>query len=552
MTTPVPGDVVAGKYRVERVLGSGGMGIVVAARHVVLDQRVAIKFLRPDVASNAEIVTRFAREARAAVRIQSEHVARVIDVGELPGGAPFMVMEYLEGADLGEVLQKRGALPVGEAVEYLLQACEALAEAHVGGVVHRDLKPANLFLTQRADGSPVVKVLDFGISKALHGDAVVTQTQALVGSPRYMSPEQLRSPRDVDARSDVWSLGIILFELLTGEAPFRADTVPQLYVNILSQSPDSLRIRRPDIPPPVEAILLRCLEKEVSRRFSNVGELARALGDFAPPRARVSIERISKVIAGLRVAPTLYDPQEAQPPVIAPTTPSAAPPTAPMAQPGWGVVSVAQPHAVPAFTPHSGPQHAQYPGPHAHQQGPPQYAGAPMAPYGGPPPAYPPQGYGPPAAPPSQGLHPAWIVLITLVILFAAGLGGCFLCVCATAASAPSAASPSQSVPVGLGSDPVLFAPRAPSAVQLAAFATGDDCALRRADEAPSRRRALVDLRAHSSIGQSPRLITGLFLVRTQVGPRSRRGGRPLPRPPRGRAPAPLSRSSRRRRKTRT
>jgi serine/threonine-protein kinase len=188
-----PGEVLAGKYMVDQVLGQGGMGVVVAGRHVQLGNRVAIKFLLPGAAQHPEATARFLREARAAVQIQSEHVARVSDVGTLDNGAPYMVMEFLNGSDLGQVLAARGApFAIEEGVSYLLQACEAIAEAHALGIVHRDLKPANLFLTQRADGSALVKVLDFGISKVMAGhdaDASITATATVMGSPAYMSPE---------------------------------------------------------------------------------------------------------------------------------------------------------------------------------------------------------------------------------------------------------------------------------------------------------------------------------------------------------------------------
>lgn len=185
--TPVnEGEILAGKYRVERVLGVGGMGVVVAALHIALDERVAIKFLLPEALTNAEAVARFAREARAAVKIKSQHVARVIDVGTLETGAPYMVMEFLKGQDLSNHLRQHGALPIADAVDFVLQACEALAEAHALGIVHRDLKPSNLYLTHQRDGTPVVKVLDFGISK-VSGDAreksdgALTRTSALMG-----------------------------------------------------------------------------------------------------------------------------------------------------------------------------------------------------------------------------------------------------------------------------------------------------------------------------------------------------------------------------------
>ena len=224
MNPPQEGDVLAGKFRIERVLGVGGMGMVVSAMHLHLDERVAIKFLLPEALSNPEAVARFSREARAAVKIKSEHVARVIDVATLENGAPYMVMELLRGRDLSQMLQEEGALPAALAVQYVLQACEALAEAHAMGMVHRDLKPANLFLTARADGSPCVKVLDFGISKVTNmsgsgPDMGMTRTQVMMGSPLYMSPEQMASARDVDQRSDIWAVGtVLLFEKIFGIA----------------------------------------------------------------------------------------------------------------------------------------------------------------------------------------------------------------------------------------------------------------------------------------------------------------------------------------------
>ena len=206
------GDVLAGKYRVDRVLGVGGMGVVVAATHLQLEERVALKFMLPEAYGDPDLAARFTREARAAVKLKSEHVARVLDVGTLDTGAPYIVMEYLDGTDLADELHKKGPLPVHEAAEYVLQACDALAEAHALGIVHRDLKPANLFLTRRGDGSPLVKLLDFGISKtSAFNDAGVamTKTAAMMGSALYMSPEQMTSPKDVDARADVWALGTI-------------------------------------------------------------------------------------------------------------------------------------------------------------------------------------------------------------------------------------------------------------------------------------------------------------------------------------------------------
>ncbi|MFO0756420.1 MAG: protein kinase [Byssovorax sp.] len=301
---PRPGDVLAGKYEVEGLLGAGGMGVVVAARHIDLAQRVAIKVLNPQFARHTEAATRFFREARAAARIQSEHVARVHDVAKLENGAPYMVMEHLTGTDLDQLVRSRGPLPVEEAVDYVLQACEAIAEAHALGIIHRDLKPANMFLTRRADGSPLVKVLDFGMSKATVGseggvpEQSLTATASLLGSPLYMSPEQVRSSKTIDVRSDVWSLGVILHKLVTGAQPFQAETLSSCLAKIIADPPSTLRQSRGDAPAELEAVILRCLEKDLSRRLQNVAEFAWALQPFAPERSRISIERIVKVLMG--------------------------------------------------------------------------------------------------------------------------------------------------------------------------------------------------------------------------------------------------------------
>ena len=292
-----PGDVIDAKYRVERVLGAGGMGVVVVATHLQLEQKVAIKFLLPAVAKQPEAVARFAREARAAAKIQSEHVARVLDVATHANGSPYMVMEFLEGSDLEATLEEHRALPVDRVVDYVLQALEALAEAHVAGIVHRDLKPANMFLARRADGSSVVKLLDFGISKvASDKSAQLTSESAQMGSPLYMSPEQLRRTRDVDARADIWAVGVILHELLTGEAPFIAETLPEIIAGILSLPPLRLRLHHPEIPVELEEVVLRCLEKDRDKRFPDVAQLAMALRPFAPEGSLVSVERIVRVI----------------------------------------------------------------------------------------------------------------------------------------------------------------------------------------------------------------------------------------------------------------
>jgi serine/threonine protein kinase len=304
------GQLIAGKYRVEQVLGRGGMGVVMSAMHEHLNQRVALKFLTDNAYLQPEAVARFVREARAAVQIQSEHVARVMDVGTLDSGAPYMVMEHLRGRDLKEVSTRRGPLPVVEAVDYVLQACDAVAEAHSLGIVHRDLKPSNLFLTERPDGSPLVKVLDFGISKALHSvessQMQMTATSAIMGSPQYMSPEQIRSSKNVDARADVWALGTILHELLTGAPAYVADTVPGLLAMIVADHPPPLSASRPDAPPDLEATILRCLEKDREKRFANVSEFARSLERFASSETKPLIRRIGRLLGDDKPGPSSH------------------------------------------------------------------------------------------------------------------------------------------------------------------------------------------------------------------------------------------------------
>jgi serine/threonine-protein kinase len=302
MNEPREGDVLAGKFRIERVLGVGGMGMVVSAMHLQLDERVAIKFLLPEALMNAEAVARFGREARAAVKIKSEHVARVTDVGALETGAPYMVMELLRGQDLSQVLRDRGALPIALAVQYVLQACEALAEAHAIGIVHRDLKPANLFLTARADGSPCIKVLDFGISKVTSqsgsgSDMGMTRTQSIMGSPLYMSPEQMASAKDVDQRADIWAIGCVLYELVTGRVPFEAETMPQLCTLILHTDPPPPRSIRADVPELLDQVILRCLRKDRNQRYADVAMLAADLAAFSPDAGPRSAARISRVLS---------------------------------------------------------------------------------------------------------------------------------------------------------------------------------------------------------------------------------------------------------------
>jgi serine/threonine protein kinase len=301
---PVVGEVVAGKYLIERRLGSGGMGIVVAARNILLDDAVAIKFLRPSAAKDEESVHRFVREAKSARRIQSDHVVRVQDVSYLEIGTPYMIMEMLEGEDLGQLVESRGVLSVSAAVDLICEACSGIAEAHALGIVHRDIKPANMFLARRHDGSRVVKVLDFGISKAMDDgaspDPNMTDTRATFGSPTYMSPEQIRSSKKVDFRTDIWALGVCLHEVLTARPPFLAETVAGLLASIIADAPVPIRQERPDIPAGLESAILKCLEKDLSRRFQTIGDLVAALRPFASAGAETSIKRV------LRLSPPSY------------------------------------------------------------------------------------------------------------------------------------------------------------------------------------------------------------------------------------------------------
>jgi serine/threonine-protein kinase len=288
------GQLLAGKYRVEGVLGVGGMGVVVAATHIHLCERVALKLPLPETLRNPGAVSRFIEEARVASRIKSDHVVRVIDVGTLDNGSPYIVMEYLQGIDLSVWLTQHGTMGVERAVDFVLQACEAIAQVHALGMVHRDVKPANLFCVPGPDHLLSVKLLDFGISTPHvreRAGSTSTPAGAIVGSPLYMSPEQLQSPGEVDLRTDIWSLGVILYELLTGRTPFVAQSIAEL-AEAFEAPPPPVRRLRPDVPPALERAIATCLQTERDRRFASVSELALALADFGSVRGRTSVERL--------------------------------------------------------------------------------------------------------------------------------------------------------------------------------------------------------------------------------------------------------------------
>ncbi len=297
MEQATPGHLVAGKYRVERVLKAGGMGVVVVARHEVLGDRFALKFLRPTSQASPDLVTRFLREAQNSARVKSDHAVRVFDVGT-DGDVPYMVMELLEGSDLSDHLANVGPLPPALAVDWLLEACDAVALAHAVGIVHRDLKPSNLYLAHRSGGRTVLKVLDFGISKLVPVEPVpaelvglidtVTSTGAMIGTPGYMPPEQLRAAREIDGRADVWALGAILFEMLTAQRAFAGDSPAEVCAAVFRDAPTDILTLRPELPPGLKEVIARCLQKKPEDRYTTVSELTTALMPFASDAGRLT------------------------------------------------------------------------------------------------------------------------------------------------------------------------------------------------------------------------------------------------------------------------
>lgn len=292
------GTIVVGKYRIEAILGKGGMGTVYRAFHLALEEDVAIKVLQPSAAVDEETVQRFLREAQSVVKLKSEHVARVLDIGAFENDLPFMVMEFLQGADLGQMVDTHGAMTTPVAVDLVLQACDAVVEAHSLGIVHRDLKPSNLFVSFRPDQSAIVKVLDFGISKSANqSDLSLTQTQSMLGTPAYMSPEQMRSARSVDARTDIWSIGTVLYELVEARRPFQAESFSEMCVMVAVDPP-----ARMTNAVELEPIISRCLAKQPGDRYAHVGELMRDLSAFAgtPDAAARYVKRAYRTL-GLAV-----------------------------------------------------------------------------------------------------------------------------------------------------------------------------------------------------------------------------------------------------------
>ena len=309
-----PGTLLGGKYRVERELGRGGMGVVVAAAHIQLDLPVALKLLI-DSEVDEKSRRRFLREARAASQLRSEHAVRVFDIaGEDDPDGPYIVMERLEGCDLAQLLRERGPLPLAEAVGLVAQAADAIAEAHAVGIVHRDLKPANLFVTRRRDAA-LVKVLDFGISRLPASGAHDGSTTGgqLLGSPAYMAPEQLAGEIDIDGRADLWSLGVLLYQLVSGRLPFAGDGLPQLCAQVMQAQPPPIPELGADWPA-FERFLARCLHKQRERRFESIAALAAGLAELVPPGP------VAEHVAALRrAAPGARQPAPATRPALATT-----------------------------------------------------------------------------------------------------------------------------------------------------------------------------------------------------------------------------------------
>jgi len=284
---PVPaGELLGDKYTVDRIFAGGGMGVVCLGRHVQLDQPVAIKFLRRTLSGRSSIVERFLNEARALAALRSEHVVRVMDVGQLESGRPYLVMEHLDGIHLEALLERDGHLSVETAIRYVLQVCEPLGEAHALGIVHRDIKPENLFLWSGGPNQDTVKVLDFGLAKQLGSSKAlgVTGPQDSLGSPCYMSPEQITTPHQVDSRTDIWSLGVVLYRLLTNALPFDGDSLVEVLSHILNATPKPLTEVLSHLDSELNTIVMRCLERAPEARFQTMAQLADALNAYLEAR----------------------------------------------------------------------------------------------------------------------------------------------------------------------------------------------------------------------------------------------------------------------------
>ena len=300
------GEIIAGKYRVEKMLGRGGMGHVFAARHVELNQLVAVKVLRRDLLDDPDAVKRFSREAKAAAALRGDHALRIFDVGKLESGEPFILMEHLDGYDLSTVLDRGQRIEALDAIDWIIQACEAVAEAHDLGIVHRDIKPHNLFLTRDRSGRAFIKVVDFGLAKAIRADAArsikdsmsLHSHQAMLGTPFFMSPEQILGAT-IDHRTDIWSLGATLYHLLAGVPPFMGPTVTMVCAMILNDDFPPLAHRRPDAPHGLDDILRRCMNRDPDRRFNGVMILAESLRQMGRIASQPNIQSTRRLDVAL-------------------------------------------------------------------------------------------------------------------------------------------------------------------------------------------------------------------------------------------------------------
>lgn len=300
-----PGTVIDGRYRIEDILGQGGMATVFRATHLLLDQTVAIKVVLPQMQLVSTFEERFLREARAATALKGDHIVRVSDVGTLEDGSPYFVMEYLEGQDLDALILSGERVPAEVAVDYVLQACEAVAEVHGHGIVHRDLKPANLFLTRGADGMPKIKLIDFGISSQSTSDSdarnlSLTDPESIMGSPKYMSPEQFQAATFASTRSDIWGLGAVLYELLTSRPPYDGESCIDIFIAANAGPPARPSEMREDVPESLDEVLFRCLRPDPFDRYADVADLAAALAPFGGDDAEDRVLRIRRVLRATR------------------------------------------------------------------------------------------------------------------------------------------------------------------------------------------------------------------------------------------------------------